>query len=141
VGNILVHLLILFLLPPSSATRTIERAFLQNNAQILIPLLPEEGRINFSFPEPISFSDQLSKHQTYLFLEKIFTNYITLEFYTERDASLESEDRYIFKARWSFQDKKNNQYPVNIFFQLVLWQETSQKERVWKILEIRAETI
>ena len=133
--------MILCVLPPSSATRTIERAFLQNNAKILIPLLPEEGRVNFSFPEPISFSDQLSKHQTYLFLEKIFTNYITLEFYTEWDASLESEDRYIFKARWSFQDKKNNQFPVNIFFQLVLLQEASQKERVWKILEIRAEII
>ncbi len=140
-GNILVHLLILLALPPSSAVRTIERAFLQNNAQILIPLLPEEGRINFSFPEPISFSDQLSKHQTYLYLEKIFTNYITLEFYTERDASLESEDRYLFKARWSFQDKKNNQHPVNIFFQLVMFQGASQKERVWKIMEIRAETI
>jgi len=133
--------LILFTLAPSSATRTIERAFLQNNAQLLIPLLPEEGRINFSFPEPISFSDQLSNHQTYLLLEKIFTNYITLEFYTERDASLESEDSYIFKARWSFQDKKNNQYPMNIYFQLVLMKDASEQERVWKIMEIRAETI
>ena len=140
-GNALIPLLLLAALSPSSTARSIERAFLQNNARILLDLLPVEGRINLSLPEPISFSDQLSDQQTYLLLQKIFTTFTTQEFFSElRDAP--REDRhYFFKARWSFQDKNKNLYALDLFFQLGLVPDASTAASDWKITDIRAEKI
>jgi hypothetical protein len=141
VGNVIISLLFLAILTPSSAVQRIERAFLQNRASLLLELLPREGRINLSFPEPILFSDQISDQQTYFFLNNVFKTFTTLEFYPDRQTPPKNGSRYIFKARWSFQDKTNNLYPLNVFFHLVLTEATPGSERRWIITDIRAETI
>ena len=140
-GNVLISLLLLVTLNPSSAARSIERAFLQNNARALLEVLPSDGRINLSFPEPISFSDQLSNQQTVLLLEKLFSTYITQEFFSELREEPHEEKSYFFKARWSFQDKNRNLYALDLFFQLALVADEAEASPVWKITDIRAEKI
>ncbi|MGB2907939.1 MAG: hypothetical protein WBB73_12610 [Candidatus Aminicenantaceae bacterium] len=140
-GNALIPLLLLVTLNPSSTARTIERAFLQNNARALLELLPTEGRINLSFPEPISFSDQLSDQQTFLLLKKLFTTYTTQEFFSELREEPQGEKSYFFKARWSFQDKNKNLYALDLFFQLGLITDEEGACPDWKITDIRAEKI
>ncbi len=131
--------MILASLSPSAATQRIERAFLQNNAKMLLALMPVEGRIKLSLPEPLSFSDQLSDQQAYFLFKKIFATYITLEFYPTRQP-LPGEGRsHIFKTRWSFQDPKNNKFFMNLFFYLRDLSYDSSSGPLWKITEIRAE--
>jgi len=141
VGNALIPLLLLLTINPSSTARTIERAFLQNNARALMELLPTEGRINLSFPEPISFSDQLSDQQTFLLLKKLFTTYTTQEFFSELREEPHWENSYFFKARWSFQDKNKNLYALDLFFQLSQVTDEAGASPDWKITDIRAEKI
>lgn len=140
-GNALILLLLLATLSPSSTARSIERAFLQNNARILLEFLPAGGRINLTLPEPISFSDQLTDQQTYLLLKKIFTTFTTQEFFSELREAPQGEKRYFFKARWSFQDKNKNLYALDVFFQLGLVSDGSEASPDWKITDIRAEKI
>lgn len=112
--------------------------------------------INISLPEPISFSDQLSNQQAYFLFKRIFSTFLTFEFYSESSLPLIAEQRnYIFKARWSFKNKKNNnQYVFHIFFYLTNENspekqspqnrpmEKNENSKVfWKIIEIKAEKI
>jgi hypothetical protein len=66
--------------------------------------------------------------------------------------STHENQNFIFKARWSFRDNKNNnQHVIHIFFYLIeekssaspfrqgLKNENSKK--TWKIIEIKAEKI
>lgn len=140
-GHAIISLALLAVLTPSPPIQRIERAFLQNKASLLLELLPQNGRINLSFPEPILFSDQISDQQTYFFFKNVFTSFTTLEFFPERRIPPQSGSRYIFKARWSFQNKTNDQYPLNVFFHLVLTETTPGTEGRWIITDIRAETI
>ncbi len=140
-GNALIPLLLLLTINPSSTARTIERAFLQNNPRALLEFLPTEGRINLSFPEPISFSDQLSDQQTFLLLKNLFTTYTTQEFFSELREEPHGEKSYFFKARWSFQDKNKNLYALDLFFQLGLVTDEAGASPDWKITDIRAEKI
>lgn len=140
-GHLIISLALLAALTPSPAVQRIERAFLQNKASLLLELLPRDGRINLSFPEPILFSDQISDQQTYFFLKKIFKSFTTLEFFPERRIIPQSGSRYIFKSRWSFQDITNNQFTLNVFFHLVLTGEAPGSEPRWIITDMRAETI
>jgi hypothetical protein len=141
VGNALIPLLLLITLNPSSTARSIERVFLQNNARALLEFLPTEGRINLSFPEPISFSDQLSNQQTVLLLDKLFSIYTTQEYFSELRDEAHGEKSYFFKARWSFQDKNRNLYALDLFFQLGLVTNEAEGSSSWKITDIRAEKI
>ncbi len=138
-GNTLISLLILATLSPSAATQSIERAFLQNNAGMLLALMPTEGRVKLSLPEPLSFSDQLSDQQAYFLFKKIFATYVTLEFYPTRQPLPGQGRSHIFKTRWSFQDPKNNKYFMNLFFFLRDLSPDSASTPQWKISEIRAE--
>ncbi len=123
-------------LPP--AAQNIEKAFLQNNTKILYSLFPVQSAINISLPEPISFSDQVSNQQAYFLFRKIFSSFTTLEFYSEPEPFFLPENQsFIFKARWSFSDNKNNQYPLHLFFYLVHEKHNDS----WKIIEIKAEKI
>lgn len=101
--------------------------------------------INIALPEPISFSDQLSNQQAYFLFKKIFSSYLTFEFYSESQLSSIPEQRnFIFKARWSFRNKKNkNQYVFHIFFYLTIenTQKNEDSKNRWKIIEIKAEKI
>lgn len=128
----------------STTTQNIERAFLQNNPKLLYQLFSAQNPINVSLPEPIYFSDQLSNQQAYFVFKNIFSAYSTFEFYSERQPQSFEDNNYIYQARWSFRDKKNNdQYLFYIFFYLIT--ETSRENKSskpgWRITEIKAKKI
>lgn len=113
---------------------------------MLYPLFSDSTHVNISFPEPITFSDQLSHQQAYFFFKKIFSTYTTFEFYSESDLPLfHNEENFIFKARWSFINKKNNnQHVFHIYFYLMnesLGRKIEPSKEIWKITEIRAERL
>ena len=149
--SIVLLTVVVSLLP--ATTQDIEKAFLQNNPKILYSLFSAKSSINISLPEPISFSDQLSNQQAYFLFRKIFSAFTTLEFYSEKELPPEVENQnFIFKARWSFRDNKNNdQYAIHIFFYLIKEKNGASKFRLglknenlknsWKIIEIKAERI
>jgi hypothetical protein len=144
VVKILFYVFTVFSLLISPTTQNIERAFLENNPKLLFETFSTESHINISLPEPITFSDQLSNHQAFFLFKKIFSTYSTFEFYSERQRSEPDNNSFIFKARWSFRDKKNNnQYVYHIYFHLLKDEnpvnETSSE--IWRITEIRAEKI
>lgn len=121
---------------------------------MLYELFSSRSSIHISLPEPISFSDQLSNQQAYFLFRKIFSSYLTFEFYSESELPLEIEENYyIFRARWSFKNKKNNnQYVFRIYFYLVkeiglqgrnslLSPKDDRPSNDWSVIEIKAEKI
>jgi hypothetical protein len=129
----------------SQTARTIERAFFQDDPSILYTLLSTKSRINVSLPEPISFSNLLSREQTYFLFRRISGAYSTFEFYADLDQPVLLKERScIFKARWSLRNNKNfNQEVLQVFFYLSLEKEPRDRraQAVWKIAEIRAERL
>lgn len=138
-ANIGIILLALLFPVISTTTQNIEKSFLQNNPKILYSLFSSKSSVNISLPEPISFSDQVTNQQAYFFFRKIFTSYTTFEFFAEEEPpTLPEEPNFIFKAKWSFTDKKNNKRHVfRIFFFLI----DEDQKNTWKIIEIKAEKI
>jgi hypothetical protein len=125
-------------------TQNIERAFLQNSPKLLYSLFSADHPLNVSLPEPIYFSDFLSNQQAFFFFKTIFSSYSTFEFYSERQDLTSDSDHYIYKARWSFQDKKNNdQYLFYIFFYLEKdpRRTDNPQQAGWIITEIKAKKI
>jgi len=120
----------------SQTTKSIERAFFQNDPKLLYALLSTRNQINISLPEPIFFSDQVSSEQTLFLFRQISTTFQTFEFYADSEIPvLAKKNSFIFKSRWSFKNKKNNnQYVLQVFFYLV-------NEGDWKITEIKAEKL
>lgn len=150
IGSIIVFAILSSFL--SNTTKSIENSFLQNNPKMLYSLFSSKSHLNISFPEPISFSDQLSSQQAYFLFRKIFSTYATFEFYSESNLPMFIErESYIFKARWSFMNKKNNDlFVFHIFFYMKKAEfqksraspnlsETNLVKEIWKITEIRAE--
>lgn len=138
----------------SITAKNIENSFLQNNSKRLYSLFSSTSHLNISFPEPISFSDQLSNQQAYFLFQQIFSTYSTFEFYSESILPLFFEkDGFIFKARWSFRNKKdNNLYVLHIFFYLMnegfperraptqpAKNRSENISEIWKITEIKSE--
>jgi len=138
----------------SITAKNIENSFLQNNSKKLYSLFSSSSHLNISFPEPISFSDQLSNQQAYFLFQKVFSTYSTFEFYSESNLpSYPEKESFIFRARWSFRNKKdNNLYVLHIFFyilneRLLKSRASPQSSKtnpeninqIWKITEIRAE--
>lgn len=120
----------------SQTTKSIERAFFQNDPRLLYSLLSTRNHINISLPEPISFSDQLSSEQALFLFRQVYSTFSTFEFYAASELPvLAKEKSFIFKGRWSFKNKKNNnQYVLQVFFYLV-------NETEWRITEIKAEKL
>ena len=116
--SIAVYPLLLILSLLSQTTRAIERSFFQNSPAVLHSLLTQRGHINISLPEPFSFSDQISSEQAFFFFRKLYRTYATFEFYADAELPILIHERStIFKARWSFRDKANNdQYVLQVFF-------------------------
>jgi hypothetical protein len=144
VVSLIVSALTVLSFTVAPATQNIEKAFLQNNPKLLYDLFSADHPLNVSLPEPIYFSDFLSNQQAFFFFKTIFSSYSTFEFYSERLDLSSDEDYYIYKARWSFQDKKNNdQYLFYIFFYLIKdpLQTGRTSETSWKITEIKAKKI
>lgn len=124
----------------TTTTQNIEKSFLQNNPRMLYSQFSSQKPINISFPQPISFSDQISNQQAYFFFKTIFSTYSTFEFYSERKITFSGKKDYILKARWSFKNRKNNnQYVFHLFFYLS--QNSNAPDNLWKITEIRAVNI
>jgi len=151
-GSFLISAILSFSL--SITAKNIENSFLQNNSKKLYSLFSSTSHLNISFPEPISFSDQLSNQQAYFLFQQVFSTYSTFEFYSESNIPLYFEkESFIFKARWSFRNKKdNNLYVLHIFFYLMnegfLKSRASSESskikpedisEIWEITEIRAE--
>jgi hypothetical protein len=76
----------------------------------------------------------LSPQQAFFFFRQVYDAYSTFEFYADTELPvLAKENSLIFKARWSFKNRKsNNQYVLQVFFYLL-------KDKDWKITEIKAE--
>jgi hypothetical protein len=144
VVKIILSLIVVLSLLISPTTQKIERAFLENNPTLFYETLSAESHINISLPEPITFSDQLSNHQAYFLFKNIFSTYSTFEFYPEKQSAGPDSNSYIFKARWSFRDKKTNkQHVYYIYFHLLQNEKLQENSSsgIWKITEIRAEKI
>jgi hypothetical protein len=140
---VLTTILTLLTTPTTPVSNKIQRAFLQKNSRMLYSLFPSGYHVNLSFPEPISFSDQLTDQQAYFLFQRIFSNYLTFEFYSLSESDELQNGNHIYKTRWSFKDKNNNnQYVFHVFFLLKkLKKGTENKSEKWKIIEIKAERI
>ena len=91
----------------SQTTRSIEKAFFQDDPRLLYTLLSSQGHIHISLPDPISFSDQMSPEQAYFFFRQVYATYSTFEFYADSELPvLAKEKSFIFKARWSFKNRE-----------------------------------
>ncbi|MDH7512177.1 MAG: hypothetical protein QHH14_04425 [Clostridiales bacterium] len=123
----------------SQTTKRIERAFFQNDAGFLYGLFPSSQHLTVSLPEPISFADHLSSEQAHFLFRKIYSAYATFEFYTDSELPfIAGGKNFIFKSRWSFKNKKdNNQHVFQVFFYLV--HEKDNAAGQWRITEIKAE--
>ena len=143
-SNFLVSLLLLTSLQISPFTSDIEKSFLQNNEKMLFALFPEKGYINISFPDPISFSDQISSQQAYYLFKNIFSSFSTFEFYSELPFKAANEKSFILKTRWSFRNRKNrHQYVFQVFFYITKLEDPSNEpgKQQWQIAEIKAAEI
>ncbi len=129
----------------SQTTKTIEKAFFQDDPRLIYSLLSTRGHIHISFPEPISFSDQISPQQAFFFFRQVYASYSTFEFYADSELPvLAKENRFIFKARWSFKNKKNdNQHVFQVFFHLIREKlpGSGNLQHPWRISEIKAESL
>jgi hypothetical protein len=129
----------------SQTTRGIEKAFFQDDPQLLYSLLSTQGHVHISFPDPISFSDQISPQQAFFFFRQIYATYSTFEFYADSELPvLAKEKSFIFKARWSFKNKKNDdQHVFQVFFHLIREKppDRGKPQSPWRISEIKAESL
>ena len=125
----------------SQTAKNIERAFFQNDSGLLYSLFTSRQHLNISLPEPISFADHLSSEQAHFLFRKIYSAFATFEFYADSELPVfAGEKSLIFKSRWSFKNRKNNnQYVFQVFFYLVNEKENSPDN--WRITEIKAEKL
>ena len=143
-GQIVIAVLSALSLSLTVTTQNIERAFLQNNSKLLSSYFPEHSYINIALPEPVSFSDYVSDHQALFLFKKIFSSYSTFQFFPDRETIFVPRRTVIFKARWSFRDRKTeNQYVYFIYFYLTLNRDEKNRSpsHRWNIKEIRVEVI
>jgi hypothetical protein len=131
-----------------SVTLDIGRACAANSAGALTRLLSPTAGLHVSLPDPISFSDRLSQEQAYFLFERIFAVHKTFEFVPERELTfLPGKPGFIFKARWSFRDIRNdNPYLFRIFFYILprpaaLTAGGPLPRAKWEIVEIKAERL
>jgi len=130
-------------------TRDIGKAFAANDARALSGLLSASAGLHVSLPDPISFSDRVSRQQSYFLLARIFNVHRTFEFVPEPDLSfVPGKPGFIFKARWSFRDTRNgNPYLFRIFFYVRPRPDapagslTPSSGPPWEIVEIKAERL
>ncbi|OGD21927.1 MAG: hypothetical protein A2W03_11140 [Candidatus Aminicenantes bacterium RBG_16_63_16] len=139
-----VYPLLLILSLLSQTTRAIERAFFEDRPALLYTLLTDRGHVNLTFPEPISFSDQVSSEQAFFVFRRLHRTFSTFEFYADAEFPILARDKgFIFKARWSFRNRANNdQYVFQVFFYLSADSRPQGDGRpLWKITDIRAERL
>ncbi len=140
-ANVVINLLTILSLIFTSAVQDIEQSFLQNNPKILYSLFSSQNSISISFPQPISFSDQVSNQQAYFLFRRLLRFYSTFEFFSDPLPSWTSNTSFIVKARWSFKDRKNNKYVYIVFFHFLIEPKETRRGTIyqWKLTEIKAE--
>jgi hypothetical protein len=112
-------LLISSLVAFAAVTRDITEAWAANDVRRHQTLSPAAG-LHVSLPGPIAFSDRVSREQAYFLFERIFAVHGTYEFVPEPDLTIvPGKPGFIFKARWSFRDRRNGTIPVPSFFMSV----------------------
>lgn len=140
-----VYPLLLALSLLTQTTRSIEKAFFQDDPRILYDLFSTQNQVYLSLSEPLSFADQLSAEQAYFFFRRIYLLYSTFEFYPDTELPLLGGERSVFfRARWSFKHKRTgNQYVLQMFFRLVIEKGASSRDpgNPWRIAEIKAERL
>jgi len=126
---------------PAPVTSSLERAFLQNSAEMLAQTLTVEGSIPVSLDEPLSLSDQLSPDQAYLVFRRIFSVFKTTEFFVAPGLmAFPGRAGGVLKARWSFQNQRTGDaYPMRVFFYVA--PEAGAGGRVLRVIEIRADKL
>jgi hypothetical protein len=129
-----------------SATREIGRACAADSAEALAAHFSRAAGLHVDLPDPISFSDRVSRDQAYFLFGRIFAVHKTFEFVPEPEvANVPGRQGFIFKARWSFRDTRNGSpYLFRVFFHLLprraLGVEPGGTDAFpWEIVEIRAE--
>jgi hypothetical protein len=141
VAHVGVFPLLLTLALFSQTTKNIERAFFQNDPGLLYSLFTSKQHLTISLPEPISLADHFSSEQAYFLFRKIYSDFSTFEFYADSELPFVGGGKsFIFKSRWSFKNKRNNnQYVFQVFFYLVNEKNNSLDQ--WRITEIKAEKL
>jgi hypothetical protein len=143
VSSLGLCLISVFLSAYATVPRTIEQAFLENDSRRLAALFTSEAPLLISLPEPLSFSDLVSREQAALVFERIFRAYPTFEFYPEHGA-LPAFDRggFILRVRWSFSSRQTgDQKPLQVFIRLRPETRPGRSSPLWAIVEIRAEQV
>lgn len=127
-----------FLALVPSVTLDIGRACSENDARALAGLFSPTAGLHVSLPDPFSFSDRLSPEQAYFLFERIFAVHRTFEFVPERELSVvPGRAGFIFKARWSFRDTRNDDpYLFRVFFHVMPGPGAK-----WEVVEIKAERL
>lgn len=131
-----------------AVTRDIAEAWAANDIGAVTRLLSPAAGLHVSLPDPISFSDRVSREQAYFLFERIFAVHGTYEFVPEPDLTLvPGKPGFIFKARWSFRDRRNgNPYLFRLFFFIMprpgrAADAPASLRTGWEIVEIKAERL
>lgn len=129
-------------------TRDIGQAYAGNSPGALSRLFSPTAGLHVALPDPIAFSDRLSCEQAYFLFERIFAVHRTYEFVPERDLTLiPGKPGFIFKARWSFRDTRNdNPYLFRLFFYIrprpgAGADRSPSPGAGWEVVEIKAERL
>jgi hypothetical protein len=137
-------LLLSFLTP---ASVPVEEAFQAGSPEGLYALLAS-GSVLISLPDPIAFSDQVTREQALLLFRRVFAGFRTIEFRSEGPASAPAgRPGGILKARWLVHDIGTGaREEFRFFFYLVRepparGRGTGLSATMWRILEIRAERL
>lgn len=136
-----VYIASLFLVLQASVAENLERAFLQNDPAPLLSLFARGQAVIISLPEPVSFSDQISRDQAFFLFQNIFRTYRTFEFFLEPNGLRPGAGgRFILRARWSFLDRNKKQFVYRISFYIRGHPAEASPRDLWVISEIKAET-
>ncbi len=142
-SSLIVLLISSWLAYVPGAAKGIERACAADSASALHVLFSRPAGLYVDLPDPISFSDRVSRDQAYFLFERIFAVHRTFEFVPEPElAHVPGRPGFIFKARWSFRDSRNgNPYLFRVFFHLMPRRPVGPDGVFWEIVEIKAERL
>lgn len=131
-----------------AVTRDIAEAWAANDVEAVTGLLSPAAGLHVSLPDPIAFSDRVSREQARFLFERIFAVHGTYEFVAEPDLTVvPGKPGFIFKARWSFRDRRNgNPYLFRLFFYVSPRpgpgaEGPASPPAGWAIFEIKAERL
>lgn len=135
-----VYITSLFLVLQASVAENLERAFLRNDPAPLLRLFAPGQAINVSLPEPIAFSDQITREQTFFLFQGVFRTYRTFEFFLEPNGLHPvGGGRFILRARWSFLSQNKKQFVYQISFYIRGRPGATSPRDFWVVSEIKAE--